>query len=111
MFNQVKTLSALPLDTIKFHQLQVIKGTAMEKTYLENPAAFCLFSLEEYVDFIVSIIERLNPAFVVERFTGEVPPRFLVSTNWGLLRNDQVVVMIEKELEKRNTWQGKLFNK
>jgi radical SAM protein (TIGR01212 family) len=111
MLEQASILSKLPLDNIKFHQLQIIKDTAMEKQYLQDPSFFNLFSLEEYVDFIVRFLEKLNPAFVVERFTGEVPPRFLASPNWGLLRNDQIVIMIEKELEKRNIWQGKLFGK
>jgi uncharacterized protein len=44
--------------------------------------------------------------FVIERFSGEVPPRFLAVTAWGFVRNDQVNVMIEKELEKQDTWQG-----
>jgi uncharacterized protein len=111
MLEQASILSKLPLDNIKFHQLQIIKDTAMEKQYLKDPSFFNLFTLEEYVDFIVRFLEKLNPAFVVERFTGEVPPRFLTSPNWGLLRNDQIVIMIEKELEKRNIWQGKLFGK
>ncbi len=111
MLAQADILSKLPINNIKFHQLQIIKDTAMEQDYLQNPALFDLFSLEEYVDFVVRFIEKLNPAMVIERFTGEVPPRFLASPVWGLLRNDQIVVMIEKELEKRNTWQGKAFLK
>lgn len=110
MLGQAAILSKLPLDNIKFHQLQIIKETTMEKQYSQDPTSFNLFSLEEYIDFIVSFLEKLNPAFVVERFTGEVPPRFLASPNWGLLRNDQIVIMIEKELEKRNTWQGHLWD-
>jgi len=110
MLDQANILSKLPLDNIKFHQLQIIKNTAIETIYQQNPSAFSLFSLEEYVDFMVRFLEKLNPAFVVERFSGEVPPRFLASPNWGLLRNDQIVIMIEKELEKRNTWQGKWYN-
>jgi radical SAM superfamily enzyme len=43
----------------------------------------------------------------VERFAGEVPPRFLAGPGWGRIRNDQINVAIEKEMEKRNTWQGK----
>ena len=110
MLDQANILSKLPLDNVKFHQLQIIKDTDIEITYQQNPSAFPLFSLDEYVDFMILFLEKLNPAFVVERFSGEVPPRFLASPNWGLLRNDQIVIMIEKELEKRNTWQGKFYN-
>lgn len=111
MLSRAEVVSELPLSTIKFHQLQVVKDTVMARQFEENPDFFTLFSLDEYVEFIVAFIERLNPDFVIERFTGEVPPRFLLSQPWGSLRADQVAVMIEAELEKRNTWQGRLFKK
>ncbi|MEI6883149.1 MAG: TIGR01212 family radical SAM protein [Bacteroidota bacterium] len=100
-------ISCLPLDNVKFHQLQIIRGTAMEKEYNQKPGDFHLFSLESYIDFIVSFIEELNPAISIERFAGEVPPRFIESKNWGLIRYDEVARRIEQELEKRGTWQGK----
>jgi radical SAM protein (TIGR01212 family) len=109
MLNSVKTVSQLPLTTIKFHQLQIVTGTAMARDYRKHPEAYPLFSLEEYVDFIIRYTERLHPGFIIERFAGEVPPRFLAGPSWGNIRNDQINRMIEKEMEKRNTWQGKLF--
>ena len=54
-------------------------------------------------------MERLNPAFVVERFTGEVPPKYLAGPNWGLIRNDEILVILEKMMEERNSWQGKYY--
>lgn len=109
MLNQVNAISSLPLTTIKFHQLQIVKDTVMAQQFLAIPEQFQLFALEEYIIFIVKFIEQLNPGIVIERFTGEVPPRFLVNKAWGLLRADQVAVMIEKELEKQDTWQGKYY--
>lgn len=107
MLDSAPLVSRLPLTTIKFHQLQIVKDTRMEIEYLHNPQSFSLFTLDEYIDFIIRFIELLNPAFVIERFTGEVPPRFLSTPPWGLLRADQVVVMINNELIKRDSWQGK----
>ena len=109
MLAEAGILSKLPLDTIKFHQLQIIKNTQMAEEFLVNPALFNLFSLEKYIDFIVRFTERLNPAFVIERFTGEAPPRFQAGPVWGGLRSDEVQILIEKEFEKRDTWQGRLF--
>jgi len=109
MLAEAKIVSDLPLDTIKFHQLQIIKGTVMSQDFLANPTQFNLFTLEKYIDFIVRFTERLNPKFVIERFTGEAPPRFQAGPTWGSLRSDQVQILIEKEMEKRDTWQGKLF--
>jgi radical SAM protein (TIGR01212 family) len=111
MFNQADIISKLPLKTIKFHQLQIIKGTIMEKEFVENPDDFELFSWEEYLEFFVRFLEKLNPAFVVERFTGESPPRFLNHLTWGKLRADQIVDLIEKRLDALDTWQGRLYEK
>jgi len=109
MLNQASIISELPLKTIKFHQLQIIKGTTMEKEYQRNPSEFELFTWEEYLEFFISFLERLNPSFVVERFTGEAPPRFLTGEGWGKKRTDQLVNLIEKRLEERDTWQGRLY--
>ncbi len=109
MMDSVNEISELPLTTIKFHQLQIVTDTTMAKDYSLTLADYDLFSFEEYINFIVNFTEKLNPNFIIERFAGEVPPRYLAGPGWGLIRNDQINVAIEKELEKRNTWQGKYY--
>jgi len=108
MLDEADILSELPLNNIKFHQLQIIKDTEMAKEYREKPENFNLFSLDEYIDFIINFLERLSPDIVIERFAGEVPPRFLSGPGWGLIRNDQILNLIEKKLAEKNTWQGKI---
>jgi radical SAM protein (TIGR01212 family) len=103
-------LSNLPINNIKFHQLQIIKGTAMAREYERNPEDFVHFSVEEYIEFIIDFTERLNPGFVIERFAGEVPPRFLAGPGWGLIRNDQLLGRIEKRMEERETYQGRVLS-
>jgi uncharacterized protein len=109
MLEQVSVISRLPLKTVKFHQLQIIKGTLMENEFQNKPEDFELFTWEEYLCFFISFLERLNPVFVVERFTGEAPPRFLTGPGWGKKRSDEIVNLIEKRLEKLDTWQGRLY--
>jgi uncharacterized protein len=109
MLDEVDIISRLPLTTVKFHQLQIIKGTTMEAEFRDNPGDFELFSWEEYLEFFILFLERLNPAIVVERFTGEAPPRFLTGQGWGKKRTDQIVNLIEKRMEELNTWQGRLY--
>jgi radical SAM protein (TIGR01212 family) len=109
MLSEAEMLSSLSIDTIKFHQLQIVKGTTMEREYLADASGFVQFTMEEYIRFIVSFIERLNPGIVIERFSGEVPPRLLNHVSWDLIRYDEVLRLIEKELERRDTWQGKYF--
>jgi len=103
----VKIINTLPLNSVKFHQLQIVKGTQMEKEYAINSSQFYPFSIESYVSFIVDFVEMLNPAFAIERFAGEVPPRFLSINNWGTIRYDVVLQRIIKEFEIRGSVQGK----
>ncbi|MFZ4463338.1 MAG: TIGR01212 family radical SAM protein [Bacteroidales bacterium] len=110
MLDSVQIINQLPLTTIKFHQLQIFKDTAMAKEYQSQPENYQLFDLDSYIEFIVQVTERLNPSFMIERFAGEVPPRFLVSSAWQQLRYDQVLVKIEKKLSETNTFQGKRFH-
>ena len=109
MLHAADIISKLPLTSVKFHQLQIFKDTKMADEYLANPSDFHLFSLDDYIEFVIDFIERLNPNIVIERFAGEVPPRYLVSKPWLNLRYDQVLSLIEKRLEERNTYQGKYY--
>ncbi len=109
MLHTADIISELPLTSVKFHQLQIFKDTKMADEYLANPSDFHLFTLEDYIEFVIDFIERLNPNIVIERFAGEVPPRYLVSKPWLNLRYDQVLSLIEKRLEERNTYQGKKY--
>jgi radical SAM protein (TIGR01212 family) len=111
MLAEAEIISGMPLKSVKFHQLQIIKGTRMEDEFRKKPLDFHIFSWEEYLDFFISFLERLNPSIVVERFTGEAPPRLLYAANWGKKRTDQIVTLVEKRLEELDTWQGKKYHK
>ena len=107
MLDACSLINELPLRSAKFHQLQIVKGTKMEKEYAESPEDFVRFSLEEYLDFFTDVLERLRPDLFIERFAGEVPPRFVNETPWGLIRNVELLRLLEKRLEERDTWQGR----
>lgn len=110
MIAEAEILSALPINMLKFHQLQVLRNTAMEKEYELHPADFYHFSLEGYVEFIIDFLERLSPDIIIERLAGEVPPRYLVNNFWGRIRYDQVLTMIEKRMIERGSKQGGRFS-
>ena len=105
---QAKTISKLPVKNLKLHQLQIHKGTMMGTQYLKNPYQFHLFTADEYIDLVVDYLELLNPEIVVERFISQAPPEMLIAPKWGL-KNFEFVAKVEKRLEERNTWQGRLF--
>ena len=109
MLGSVAIVSGLPIDTIKFHQLQIVRGTVMEQEYISSPEVFHHFTLEGYIAFIIEFVERLNPEIVIERFCGEVPPRLLHKSEWASIRYDNILRLIEKEMDRRDTWQGKYY--
>ncbi|MBN1952601.1 MAG: TIGR01212 family radical SAM protein [Bacteroidales bacterium] len=108
MMQSVTEISRLPLHSIKFHQLQVVKGTRFGKEFLEDPDKFELFTLGEYIEFITEYLSRLNPDFIIERLAAETQPGNCISERWGL-RYDQVLQKIERRMEERDLWQGKFF--
>ena len=102
-------INKLPLHSVKFHQLQIVRGTAMEREFASCPSDFVTFTLDGYLDFIADLLERLRPDLYIERFAGEVPPRFVNSTPWGLIRNTELIRLLEQRLEARNSFQGRLY--
>lgn len=106
---QCAKISALPLRTVKFHQLQLVKGTRMEREFAERPGDFLRLGLDDYLDLVTDILERLRPSLCIERIAGEVPPRFLGAVQWGLLRNVDLIRRLEARMEERGAWQGRLY--
>lgn len=109
LLGQCRFISSLPLHSVKFHQLQIVKGTRMEKEFAQVPQDFLRLSLPDYLDMVIDILERLRPDLYIERVAGEVPPRFVNETQWGLIRNFQILHLLDERLSERNTWQGRLY--
>lgn len=112
-------VNALPLTTVKFHQLQILRGTEMERQYQDETFRKTLlqFSLDEYIALVCDLLERLRPDLVVERLAGEVPPRYQACpersfrrADGRLLRNEEIPALVEAELSRRDTSQGSRYN-
>lgn len=98
MLRQAEFVSSLPIDVLKLHQLQIIKGTAMAREYEQHP--FHTFTLEEYVDLLASYLPRLRPDIALERFVSESPSLLLIAPRWGV--KPQVVTrMVMERLSKK----------
>ncbi len=106
--SHAKALSALPIDTLKLHQLQIVGHTAFAKEYAKNPSEFHLWNLDDYIDFIVDFLEHLRSGIIVERFVNQSPADMLIAPKWGL-KNFEIVAKIEKRLKERETWQGRNY--
>ena len=108
LLEQCSMINELKIKSVKFHQLQIIKGTAMEAEKKAMPEDFISWDLDGYLEFFIDILELLRPSLSIERVAGEVPPRFVEKPQWGLVRNFQILHLLDKQLELRNTWQGKM---
>ncbi|MDL2296827.1 TIGR01212 family radical SAM protein [Bacteroidales bacterium OttesenSCG-928-B11] len=109
-FNNIHKINNLAINSVKFHQLQIIKDRPIEREFYEKRDDFYLFDINNYIDFITEYITYLNPNFIIERFAGEVPPRYLAFSHWGTTRYDVVLQQIEKRLEEKDNFQGKRFS-
>lgn len=109
IISHAKKISELPLNTIKLHQLQLVRGTKMAKQYAEHPEWFHLYTADEYIDLTIDFLEYLNPKIAVERFISQSPKELLIAPDWGL-KNFEFVHKLEKRLEERNTRQGKNYS-
>lgn len=89
---QAPVISSLPLNILKIHQMQIIKGTRLAEEYLQNP--FHLYTVEEYVRLIADYISLLRKDLVLERFVSQSPPELLIAPRWGL-KNYQFVHLLE----------------
>lgn len=105
---QAKVISQLPVENLKLHQLQIHIGTRMHQDYILNPEACLMFTVDGYLNLMVRYLELLNPKIVVERFVSEAPDELLIAPRWGL-KNFEFTAKLEKLLEERDTWQGRLF--
>ena len=109
MFNHAKEISKLPINSLKIHQLQIVKHTVMASQYKNDPKYFNLFSLEEYLDFITNFVTLLRPDIVIERFISQSPYHLLLAPKWGL-KNFEMVEKIKKRLIEKDLWQGKYYS-
>jgi len=111
MLDQAEILSRLNLNALKLHHLQIMKNTKLARLYEDKPEQFSLFSLEEYISFVIQFLEKLDPGIAIERLVSEAPPSHRVNPGWGNQRADWIQKKIESVMEEKDTWQGKQFKK
>lgn len=108
LLEDVSRINVLPLDSIKFHQLQILKGTPMAEEFAARPEDFARWTLDEYIDLLVDILERLRPDIAVGRLAASVPHRYLAVPGWGV-RATELHRLLERRLLERDSWQGKAY--
>ena len=99
MLHEADILSALPLSTLKLHQLQLIRGTRMAEEYRECPKDFIRFTADEYADLVVRFVRRSRQDLVFERFVSQSPPSLLAEPGWGL-KNYEFMELVRKKMKE-----------
>lgn len=103
MLDTVRYLNKLDIQGIKIHMLYIIKDTVIDTMYKKE--RFKILSKEEYIDIIIKQLELLRPEIVINRITSDPDKETLVEPRW-LVDKCQLLNDIDKEMKRRNTYQG-----
>jgi radical SAM protein (TIGR01212 family) len=108
MINSARTIGQLPIHAVKIHMLYLMENTVLAKEYLEHP--FPLLSKEDYIDVVVRQLEYLPKEIIIQRLTGDGVKEQQIESFW-MLNKTVVLNDIDKEMVKRDTYQGRILEK
>lgn len=107
MLETIEHINKLDIQGIKIHMLHIIKDTVLAKLYKKEK--FHILTKEEYIDIVIEQLERLKPEIVINRITGDPVKEDLIEPTW-LIKKFCVLNDIDKEMVKRDSYQGKKYN-
>jgi len=105
---QASIISSLPIDILKIHQMQIIRGTRLADEFAANP--FHIYTVDEYIKLIAEYIQRLRPDLILERFVSQSPKELLIAPHWGL-KNYEFTNLLVNYLKQNKIYQGQFFLK
>ena len=105
---QASIISSLPIDILKIHQMQIIRGTRLADEFAANP--FHIYTVDEYIQLIAEYIQRLRPDLILERFVSQSPKELLIAPHWGL-KNYEFTNLLVNHLKQNKIYQGQFFLK
>ena len=100
---QAPIISRLPIDILKIHQMQIIRGTRLADEFETNP--FHVYTVDEYIQLIAEYIQRLRPDMILERFVSQSPKDLLIAPHWGL-KNYEFTNLLVNYLKQHKIRQG-----
>lgn len=100
ILENVRRACSLPIDTLKLHQLQILKDTPLFKQWKNGEADVTPFELNDYLELCADIVEIVPPHIVVERFLSQSPPEMVAAPKWGL-KNYQFTHLLNQIIENR----------
>ncbi len=107
LIRTAKFVGSLPIDGIKIHNLNIVKGTKIAEMYRKGDVA--PLELEEYANLVVDFLEHLRPDVVVDRLIAESDQGILIEPRWSLDK-PRALAAVRRAFEMRNSYQGKLVS-
>ena len=104
--HQAPVISSLPIDILKIHQMQIIRGTRLAEMFEREP--FHIYDVDEYIRLIASYIQRLRKDLVLERFVSQSPKDMRIAPQWGL-KNHEFTDRLNNYLKEHDIHQGDLL--
>ncbi len=104
----IAAVAQLPIDTLKLHQLQLIRGTRLARQVAAGEVAVPQWSAEEYVEVCIDLLRRLPRRIAVERFVSQSPAGLLIAPRWGL-KNHEFTHLLHRRLAALAATQGDLL--
>ncbi|MDR3251023.1 MAG: TIGR01212 family radical SAM protein [Tannerella sp.] len=104
MLQHAEKISELPLTSVKLHQLQLIRGTAMAAEYEKHPERFNLFTADEYIELVIQFVSRLRKDIYIDRFVSQSPKELLIAPDWGLKNHEFKAKLDKAIIEQQPSW-------
>ena len=104
MLSTARELARLGVDAVKIHNLYAVKDTPLADQVARGEVT--LIARDDYIATLVEFLELLPPTALIERISGEAPPSYFVGPAWSLDK-PAIRAALDREMERRNTWQGK----
>lgn len=108
MIETIDRVSRLPIDTVKLHQLQLVKGTRMALDVEKGLYDVTKFSVDEYIDLCCEVVKHVRPDIAIERFVSQSPDDLLISPRWGL-KNYEFTHRLNRRLKELGIQQGDCY--
>lgn len=102
----IDCLAHLPIHALKLHMLHILEGTQLAQEYIQSP--FPLLTKDAYIDLVIKQLEHLPQHIILQRLTGDGDKTRLIAPLWTTNKR-AILNDIDKEMVKRNTYQGRLF--
>jgi len=99
MLKSVDAVNALPVSFVKFHQLQIVRGTRLAADFASGAESVFIFTVDEYVEFCCKVIARLRKDIAIDRFTSQSPQDMLIAPHWGL-KNHEFTSLLQHRLRE-----------